>query len=85
MTNADNMFAKLGYEKNENEKFITYKKQYETYNAYIQFNKQIKTIECSIIFEDLELVLSKTMIISFNAEKIKAINEKCKELGWLND
>ena len=82
MTNADKLFKELGYEKRETDFYITYRKEYETHTAYIEFNKAQKIISTTIIEKEPE---GNGIWQDFNAQKIKAINEKCKELGWLDD
>lgn len=88
MTIADRMFNKLGYTKRVNGDTITYKKKYEIYDAFIIFQGEFETIECEIVFNNADDVLvlsSRKKALSFNAKKIQAIYEKCKELGWLDD
>lgn len=81
MTNADKMFKELGYDKLETGYYITYRKKYETHTAYIEFNKAQKTICTTIIEKEPK---GCGIWQDFNAQKIEAIYEKCKELGWLN-
>lgn len=73
---ADEMFKELGYEKQEDNKFfITYikRKEYVTYR--IVFCIEQKCIEfCND---------SDGYFTRFNPEELQAINEKCRELGWL--
>ncbi len=75
---ADEMFEELGYEKKDDNKFfITYikRKEYVTYR--IVFCIEQKCIEfCND---------SDGYFTRFNPEGLKAINEKVKELGWLDE
>lgn len=82
MTNADKIFEELGYEKRETLSYITYRKEYETHTAYIEFNKAQKTICTTVIEKEPK---GYGIWQDFNAPKIKAIYEKLKELGWLDD
>lgn len=69
---ADEMFEKLGYMKNENVIAIDYVSTTvamgETFHCIISFKKKSKLIEFG------QLIMP---------EEIKAINKKCKELGWI--
>ena len=78
MTNVDNMFYSLGYEKEETDNLIFYKKVYDTHKAYIVFNKETQIIDLELDFE--HYFTTNTMALSLNASKAIAINEKCKEL-----
>ena len=73
MSKADEMFKKLGYttkvETTHDEKLIT-----------IEYKKECKY---SIVFNT---VTRETFICGFDGielEELQAINEKCKELGWI--
>lgn len=72
MTNADKMFKELGWEKKEFDISIEYTKlNIGCYEEMIIcFDKRYKAITIDTLLEIPEL---------------KAINEKCKELGWLDD
>ena len=69
---ADKMFEELGYEKEENESLITYK----YFNWRIYFLKADKTVGKNM-YDDESCF--------FTMQELKAINEKCKELGWLDE
>lgn len=64
MSKADEMFKKLGYEKDEYSDAIIYCRDTVPITFWI-FKKTIE--KC----------------IPINIEELQAINEKCKELGWL--
>ena len=78
MSKADKMFEKLGYTKDEEpldffgEKipYINYKDNY-SYKT-VHFNLKRKQINIGCVNEDYVKLL-------------QAINEKCKELGWLDE
>lgn len=72
MTNADKMFEELGYIKHENNFGIYYHDKEDKWGEYtaIVFDKEDKTLH----FE-----------IYITMQELKAINQKCKELGWLDD
>lgn len=70
MTNADKMFETIFYKKEaDNVDFIEYDNTITKY--FVRFWKRRRTIS----FSDIEM----------NIGLLKAINEKCKELGWLDD
>lgn len=70
MSKADSIFEELGYKiVRENEYWIVYKGKEKD----IDFNKKYKTIEVENGMESKK----------FNMQELKAINEKCKELGWI--
>ena len=66
---ADEMFKKLGYEKNEFEDEIDYEINGTLNQWYIVFYKEHKTFNASGCV---------------SMETLQAINKKCKELGWLD-
>lgn len=69
MNKVEEMFEELGYEKDEDNYISIYVNYYDNDNAYIiKFDKTLK------------LVVSNHAI---NMEELQAINEKCKDLGWL--
>ena len=70
MSKADKMFKELGYENvRETEYWIVYKGKEKD----IDFNKKYKTIEVENGMESKKITI----------QELQAINEKCKELGWL--
>ena len=71
LSEADEMFERLGYEKKDERNFITYINR-SIYSKII-FYKDKKTFYCEDNFGDSEAV---TMA------ELKAINKKCQELGW---
>lgn len=79
MSKADKMFKELGFKKNkpfDNETLYFYAHCEEDEPAeYICFNRD-KTVStfCS----------DKDYMVCLNKEWLQAINEKCKELGWLD-
>lgn len=71
MSKADEMFEKLGYEKVlETEHHIQYAKE-EYYICFNVFHKTVTKIEDNVFNGKITL------------QELQAINEKCKELGWL--
>ena len=69
MSKADEMFEKLRFNKNEG----LYEIQYIARDNQITFDKRNNTIViCSDDYDD-----------KVNMQELQAINEKCKELGWL--
>lgn len=69
MSKADEMFEKLRFNKNEG----LYEIQYIARDNQITFDKRNNTIViCSDDYDD-----------KITMQELQAINEKCKELGWL--
>lgn len=82
MSNADKLFYELGYEKiEENDEYVLYlSKEFIGRKRKIRFWKDDK-----VFFNDLienDKIISSVQI---GMEELKAINMKCKELGWLGD
>lgn len=77
MIKADEMFEKLGYEKNDRE------------DCWLEYNREQFEIKKKIAFEKNVHVLfvennfGESLPIS--VKELQAINEKVKELGWLNE
>lgn len=69
MSKADKMFEKLGYEKIETKDEITY----HFNNRDIIFYLNRKTVDSCSGFSTVFITM----------QELQAINEKCKELGWL--
>ena len=75
MSKADKMFEKLGYEiEIENKKRITYVYEGQFFDKYIIFE---------IIDKHIVIELGTGESTNINMQELQAINEKCKELGWL--
>ena len=75
MSKADEMFKKLGYEKDETPcDFFGEKIPYIRYHDYIHY----KTIS----FNLKDKFMSTSCINKDYLQVLQAINEKCKELGW---
>ena len=72
---ADEMFEKLGYEKEESDNFKTYIKKYEYVVYRIVFCIEQKCIE---FCNDSDVYFTR-----FNSKELQAINQKCKELNWI--
>lgn len=75
--NADEMFEKLGYEKEE----IVNGFQYYLGDD-LGDDKEIDFIE-NIHNKNKEIWIDSFHIITI--QELKAINQKCKELGWLDE
>lgn len=73
MTEADNIFEKLGYTKHEDERSVYYK--YKKFGNMIDFNLRSKEIHFHS--DGIDTIGSITL------QELKAINKKCEELGWL--
>lgn len=71
MNKADEMFEELGFYKEEG----LYEIQYTTRDNQITFDKRNNTI----------VVYSNDYDDKINMKELQAINEKCKELGWLDE
>lgn len=83
MGKADEMFEELGYEKTrDSEKYINYRKSMAFRDfTDIEFNLQEKTV--LPMYENN--VFKKITYQKIDMKELKAINEKCKELGWLDE
>lgn len=68
---ADEMFKELGFDKNEG----LYEIQYITKDNQITFDKRNNTV----------VVYSNDYDDKINMQELQAINQKCKELGWLDE
>lgn len=79
MSKADEMFKELGYVfEKETITHIVYKYIGEKLHYYpidIQFKKDTRSV-----IKKINLLDERT---GFNMQELQAINEKCKELGWL--
>lgn len=73
MTEADNIFEKLGYTKHENERSVYYK--YKKFGNMIDFNLRSKEIHFHS--DGIDTIGSITL------QELKAINKKVQELRWL--
>ena len=71
MSKADEMFEALGYTKDDFQYEIHYGKEYHL----IVFSIEDKAFMCN------QNILYYPQLISM--EDLNAINEKCKELGWI--
>lgn len=71
MSKADEMFDKLGFNKYEFDTYIDYLSRESSHG--ITFRKDTRVIDshCSIGSEYITM------------QELQAINEKCKELGWI--
>ena len=80
MSKADTMFEELGYKKEEeNDKYVLYLSEKSLWRQRkIRFWKDEKVIFNDLL-EDDKVVSS----VQIGIEEIQAINEKCKELGWI--
>ena len=75
MSKADEMFKELGYEiVTENRTKIMYEREGQFFDKYIVFE---------IIDKHIVIELGTGESTNINMQELQAINEKCKELGWL--
>lgn len=75
---AREMFKKLGYKKRTFGDYIVYEKgDYISLNV-IEFHLKNKIIQSYI--EECEL---GNVISGLTVDELKAINQQCKELGWI--
>lgn len=86
MTNADTMFEELGYKKKGNNDHFEYNKLdnkvNELYTISFLQNSNEKTISCRLYTQGGKY---GGFPLAIEPQELKAINEKCKELGWLDD
>ena len=73
--NAKEMFEKLGYEKQETERYIKYVQSFEEGNGSIEFSKIDRTI-CSY--------LNYGEALPIDTKDVKALIQQVKELGWID-
>ena len=73
MSKADELFGKVGFNKYETDTYIDYLSRENSHT--ITFRKDIKSIDshCGIGSEFI------------NMQELQAINEKVKELGWVDE
>lgn len=77
MSEADEMFEKMGYSKIEQSKrYLRYHS--ERYGYRIDFELVLKEVRCTSITNQ-----GNTHFRYFNVDELQAINQKCKELGWI--
>ena len=72
MSKADKMFEELGYKKQEDNYLIKYISKTKTLGEKFQFE---------IEFAKVAKMVGVHQLIPM--QELQAINEKCKELGWL--
>lgn len=81
MSEADKMFEELFYEKTcDDDKLIDYE-----YTKRIMGDSLYVRITFYKIAKLVRVTGRYDMPSSFNMAELKAINQKCKELGWLDD
>ena len=81
MTNADKMFEELGYKKVKDSKLEVVYKDEET----LLGDKFCITIAFYKISKRVQTYDEKNKSLAVTIPELKAINQKCKELGWLDD
>lgn len=86
MSKADTMFEELGYKKEESFNLISFDKEFN--DKYRGFNKNKKTFKClyTITFDIDNKTFYKGSNCRHNTitmQELQAINQKCKELGWI--
>ncbi len=72
MSKADEMFDKLGYKIRDNDCYLEYRKDSEN---IIYFHNNNQTF--------IKIGKYEGMCDDITMQELQAINEKCKELGWL--
>ena len=80
MSKADKMFEELGYKKEE-EQNIIYTQKFPNGEKWICFEKNSIAKSFFGVFEQA----GDRMPLIFDMQELQAINEKCKELGWLDE
>ena len=81
MSKADEMFEKLGYKK----------KGKEGKGCYIEYVKKEKSVDEEYVISFMMKTVMATLYVNGYLKKplaleireLQAINEKCKELGWV--
>lgn len=72
---AREMFEDLGYEYFNNGLRITYQ----------NYEKECKLIEFKLKEKEMWLADDSEEVVVLSLKEIKAINQQCKELGWLDE
>ena len=94
MTNAEKMFKNLGYhiEKREYENELEHYSKMEDLIGEVAYKDivfDLKTKDIYLLNESrfIDEWVEKHRKVNFNLtlNELRAINEKCKELGWLDD
>ena len=82
MKTADELFKELGYEiEDKSFSSILYEKNISlSERVYIYFRLKEKLVQAEYVDDDYEMRGASYL----NMQELKAINEKCKELGWLD-
>lgn len=82
MSKADEMFEELGYRNKELSYEIRYVRKFKLkrprHIIFSKLDKQIAVCEENTI----ELAVNKDW---FSMQELQAINQKCKELGWIDE
>ena len=83
MSKADELFKELGYEKaDESFSSILYEKNISlSERVYIYFKLDEKLVQAEYVDDDYEMRGASYL----NMQELKAINQKCKEMGWLDE
>ena len=82
MSEADKLFKELGYKKiDDNSCIARYRKEFKLKHARGIIFAIDKTV-CVGEENARELIINRDY---FDMQELKAINEKCKELGWLDE
>ena len=80
MSEADKLFKELGYKIETNEEgLLEYKKQLSDCSKFIRFDLYDKT------FTTFYYMAKYDNQSYLDMQELKAINLKCKELGWIEE
>lgn len=82
MTNADKMFEELGFKKSDIYFEYSRHNDFENTDLQIDFDERYENVLISTDKRDGDYA---TITSVLKMAELKAINEKCKELGWLDD
>lgn len=78
MSEADKLFEELGYKKiEESKRYLRYSNS-GRYGEHIDFELKLKEIRATRVTTQ-----GNTHFRYINMQELKAINLKCKELGWI--
>lgn len=79
MNEADEMFEKLGYKKKGKGCYIEYVKKEKSVDEEYVISFVMKTVMATLY----KGLLRKPLALE--VPELQAINQKCKELGWLDE
>jgi hypothetical protein len=84
MTNADKMFKELEYSYSDEKLLTEYMKIQYCTHFKVKKNIRFYKLDKEIVLKSQNITENMELQFNLSKQELKAINEKCKELGWLN-